>query len=94
MSKQRSMKKDSSYSSSQQSASHGIPKLFYDPIKKRSNIYTIEPILDSYVQQNYATLYDCISSKVLSKIVAPDINKYITVQGPSPAPYLIYVGNN
>lgn len=81
MSKQRTMQKES-YSSTQP-ASHGIPKLVYDPSKKRSNIFTIEPILDSYVQQNYATLYDCISSKVLSKIPAPDINKYISVSGPT-----------
>jgi hypothetical protein len=50
-----------------------VPKLSYDPVSKRSNIYDVERALDSFVQQNYVTLYDSISSKVLKTIKKPKI---------------------
>ncbi len=59
-----------------------LPKLYYDPIKKRSNIYDMEPLLDSYVQQHFLTLYDCISSKCLTKIRAPNFSSYGPVANP------------
>jgi hypothetical protein len=49
-----------------------IPKLSYDPSTKRSNIYDVERALDSYVQENYVTLYDCIGSKKLAAVKLPN----------------------
>jgi hypothetical protein len=48
-----------------------IPKLAYDHSTRRSNIFDVEPSLDSYVQQNYTTLYDCILQKNLAAIKMP-----------------------
>jgi hypothetical protein len=62
-----------------------IPKLCYDSVNRRSNIYDVERSLDSYVQQNYVTLYDCISTKNLAAIKLPN-QKLLSLAAPAPAP--------
>jgi hypothetical protein len=62
-----------------------IPKLRYDSVNRRSNIYDVERSLDSYIQQNYVTLYDCISTKNLAAIKLPN-QKLLSLAVPAPAP--------
>ena len=63
---------------------NSLPKLFYDPVKRRSNIYELEPLLDCFVQQNYNILSDCISAKSLRPILPPNIAEYVPGLAPAP----------
>ena len=50
-----------------------FPKLRFDHSKHRSNIHELEKMIDTYVQTTFETLYDCISTRKLSKIQRPKV---------------------
>ncbi len=63
-------------------------KIAYDPISRKSNITKVAKQLNNFVQQNFKTLSNCISSLNLPQIlppIAPQLNDPFAGQNPMAA---------
>jgi hypothetical protein len=65
------MKQNNPHQSQIRTTLTGLPKLTFDNVKQRSNIFEVEKALNYYVQQHFTTLYDCIATRAVDDIIEP-----------------------
>jgi hypothetical protein len=58
--------------SAKKTTTNSIEQIYFDPISKSTNIIKVAKDLNNFVQQNFSTLSNCISTQQLPDIIPPE----------------------